>query len=60
MKFSNQFNKKIEDLNLLGYSVKSVNVNFIVYWKKEETDEEVKIILPVINFEKQSLLTDKK
>lgn len=53
MKFSNQFNKKIEDLNLLGYSVKSVNVNFIVYWKKEEGDEEVKIILPVINFEKQ-------
>ncbi len=53
LKFSNQFNKQIEELNSLGYSVKSVNVNFIVYWKKEEGDEEVKIILPVINFEKQ-------
>lgn len=53
LKFSNQFNKQMEDLNSLGYTVKGVNVNFIVYWKKEETDEEVKIILPVINFEKQ-------
>ena len=53
LKFSNQFNKQIEELKSLGYSVKDVNVNFIVYWKNEENDEEVKIILPVINFEKQ-------
>ena len=53
LKFSNQFNKQIEELKSLGYSVKDVNVNFIVYWKNEENDEEVKIILPRINFEKQ-------
>ena len=35
-----------------NYELKSAKVNFIVYWKKEETEQEVKIILPELHFEK--------
>jgi hypothetical protein len=28
-------------------------VNFIVYWKKEDTEKESKIILPELYFERQ-------
>jgi len=35
-----------------GYKLKSAKVNFIVYWLNDETEQEVKIILPELYFEK--------
>ena len=32
--------------------LKSLKVNFIVYWLKEDTLQEIKIILPEVYFEK--------
>jgi len=52
LKFSKQFLQQIEEMNSLGYELKSSRVNFIVYWKKEDTEQEVKIILPELYFEK--------
>jgi ATP-dependent DNA helicase RecQ len=52
LKFSKQFIQRIEEMNSLGYELKSSSVNFIVYWKKEDAEQEVKIILPEVNFEK--------
>jgi len=36
-----------------GYKLKSAKVNFIVYWLKEGAENEVKIVLPELYFEKQ-------
>ncbi len=49
--FSKQFSEKIEALKAKGYILKSANVNFIVYWKKEDSDREIKVILPELHFE---------
>jgi len=53
LKFSRQFVAQIESMKQLDYSPKSAQVNFIVYWQKEGTDREVKIILPEVCFEKE-------
>jgi len=56
LKFSRQFVNQIESMKQLNYSPKSAQVNFIVYWQKEGTDREVKIILPEVCFEKTPLM----
>jgi len=35
-----------------NYKVKGAKVNFMVYWLEEESQKEVKIILPEIQFQK--------
>jgi ATP-dependent DNA helicase RecQ len=50
LKFSKQFVGHIENMKAKNYELKSAKVNFIVYWKKEETGQEVKIILPELYF----------
>lgn len=50
LKFSKQFVVQIENMKEKNYELKSAKVNFIVYWKKEETRQEVKIILPELYF----------
>ena len=53
LRFSKKFNETIEEQNKSGYFLKSANVNFIVYWKDQESEQEFKIILPEVSFEKQ-------
>ncbi len=52
LKFSKQFLNMIELQKQKGYYLKQVKVNFIVYWKKEDTEHEFKIILPELYFER--------
>jgi ATP-dependent DNA helicase RecQ len=51
-KFSEGFKGKIEKLKNRGYEIKEIIVNFIVYWKGEDMSEEIKIILPCVEFVK--------
>lgn len=51
LKFSKRFIEKIEEMKLKHYEIKNVKVNFILYWYKEETSQEIKIILPELYFE---------
>jgi ATP-dependent DNA helicase RecQ len=51
LKFSQQFIRQIEALKERGYELKSAKVNFIVYWLKEGTEQEIKIILPELYFQ---------
>jgi ATP-dependent DNA helicase RecQ len=53
LKFSMQFVNQIESLRQRNYELKGAKVNFIVYWQKEGTEKEVKIILPELYFEKK-------
>ncbi|MCB0517274.1 MAG: hypothetical protein KDD49_14525, partial [Bacteroidetes bacterium] len=52
LKFSQHFLRQIESLKEKNYILKSVKVNFIVYWLKEGAEHEVKIVLPELYFEK--------
>ena len=54
LKFSRKFTEKIQSEREKGYEVKSMKVNFIVYWLNEDIKEEVKIILPELYFEKRN------
>lgn len=53
LKYSKKFIEIIETQKSKGYVLKSTKVNFIVYWQKEGTENEVKIILPELYFEKK-------
>lgn len=52
LKFSQQFLATITSRQQEGYKLKEAKVNFIVYWKKPDTDVELKIILPELYFER--------
>lgn len=51
LKFSKRFLAIIEAQKQKGYRLKKAKVNFIVHWRKEDTGQEVKIILPELFFE---------
>lgn len=52
LKFSQQFNSYIENMREKKYELKKAKVNFIVYWQKEGMEQEIKVVLPEIYFEK--------
>ena len=52
LKFSKQYIKQIELMKEKNYELKSAKVNFIVYWLKEGAEQEIKVVLPVLYFEK--------
>lgn len=52
LKFSRQFLDTIETVKQKGYHLKQAKVNFIVCWKKEDAEQESKIILPELYFER--------
>lgn len=52
LKFSQKFLKEIEDQKAKGFVPKSVKVNFVLFWKKEETGQEYQVVLPEIQFQK--------
>jgi ATP-dependent DNA helicase RecQ len=55
LKFSKQFVGQIETMKEKNYVLKSAKVNFIVYWKKVDSEQETKIILPELYFERSNL-----
>ncbi len=53
LKFSRQFMEQIISREALNYKLKTAKVNFIVYWKKEDSEQEVKVVLPELYFERE-------
>lgn len=53
LKFSKKFSERINAQLKKGFQLKEVKTGFIVYWKKEDAEQEIKIILPELYFEKQ-------
>ncbi|MEO6229599.1 MAG: RecQ family ATP-dependent DNA helicase [Ferruginibacter sp.] len=54
LKFSKKFLDKLIDIRNTGFELKEAKVNFIVHWKGEDKEEEVKIILPELYFERRN------
>jgi ATP-dependent DNA helicase RecQ len=52
LKFSRNFLDKLAEIKTNGFELKEAKVNFIVHWKAEDKEQEVKIILPELQFEK--------
>jgi len=50
-KFSKSFMTEIKVLKNKGYKIKEIKVNSMVFWRQEETNREVVILLPEIYFE---------
>jgi len=52
LKFSQKFVKKVEEMKERNYELRSVKVNFVVYWLQEGAEKEVRIVLPEVYFER--------
>lgn len=50
LRFSKRFREQVENLKCKGYIPKTATVKFIVYWNKEDTEKEIRIILPELVF----------
>ncbi len=48
LRFSKAFIAKLEELQNKDYIISEVKINFIVFWENEETEKEIKIILPEV------------
>ena len=52
LEFSASFSGKLAAIDAKGYKLKSVKVNFLIYWRKENTEKEIIIVLPKLYFER--------
>lgn len=52
--FSNHFKDKLSSYIAKGYSRMDAKVNHVLYWKKKDSDNEFKILLPLVILEKVS------
>ena len=44
--------QKTSPIELSLFLLSSVKVNFVVYWKEEETEKEFKVVLPELHFKR--------
>lgn len=52
LKFSNSFKEKIMEYEHNGYQLSESKINYLVYWQKEESENEILIVLPELKFKK--------
>ncbi len=52
LKYSQRFKDALEGRYDKGFKIAAAKVNFVVYWKDEDKEKEVKIILPVLLLKK--------
>jgi ATP-dependent DNA helicase RecQ len=52
LKFSGKFIETIKAQEASGYKLHGAKVNFILFWKKPDEEQEFKIILPELLFER--------
>jgi ATP-dependent DNA helicase RecQ len=54
LQFSRSFSNRLEKLCRAGYAPARAAVNYIVYWQKEDSEKEIRIILPELFLEKEN------
>jgi len=54
LKFSKKFIDILAEIKKNGFELREAKVNFIVHWQAEDKEQEVKIILPELHFERRS------
>lgn len=53
VKFSSRLKERIAEHESKGFNLTSAEINYIVYWQKEDSEVDVKIILPELRLEKE-------
>jgi ATP-dependent DNA helicase RecQ len=53
LKFSRKFMEKISNAEKIGYEPSMARVRFVVYWKKEEKEQECQLVLPQLHFRRK-------
>ena len=51
---SKRCTEQIERVQKNGYEPQYAKVNFIVFWRKEEGEQEIRIVLPELHFERKA------
>lgn len=54
LKVSRHLTKQIEPIIQKNYQPHSAKIRFLVYWKKEDSDQEIIIVLPEVYFARQT------
>jgi ATP-dependent DNA helicase RecQ len=57
LKFSTMFKEKIVDYENNGYKLSESRINYLVYWQKEESEDEILIVLPELRLNKHDAPT---
>ncbi len=52
LRFSKSFNEKMATYTAKGYHISKATINHILYWKPENSEKEIRIILPELVLEK--------
>jgi ATP-dependent DNA helicase RecQ len=52
LKFSGSFKETINEYENKGYRLSEAKVNFIIYWQKEDFENEILVVLPELKFKK--------
>jgi ATP-dependent DNA helicase RecQ len=52
IRFSKDFFERLEPYYNRGYRLSKASVNYVVYWRKKDSEIETRIILPEIRFER--------
>ncbi len=52
--FSKKFREELESWKRKGFLVKEVSVHLVCFWTKEESGEEVKVVLPQLELERST------
>ncbi len=55
LRFSAACKRAVVDYERKGYKLTAAVINYIVYWTKEETEPEIKIVLPELKFIKSDV-----
>jgi ATP-dependent DNA helicase RecQ len=50
VKFSNSFKEQIINYQNKGYKLTESVINYLLYWQKEELEDEIRIVLPELKF----------
>jgi ATP-dependent DNA helicase RecQ len=53
LRSSKRFAEQLERVQKNGYEPQFAKVNFIVFWRKEAEEQEIKIVLPELHFERK-------
>lgn len=52
LRFSKQLKEQIENMKQKDYLPKTAKIRFIVYWQKEDSEQEILIVLPELYFQR--------
>ncbi len=55
LRYSKRFTELLERVRKNGYQPQFAKVNFIVFWRKEAEEQEIRIVLPELHFERKNM-----